>query len=139
MKNVEPAIGARYVLHVGCGPKRSEKLHEVFRNAHWHEIRVDINPAVDPDIVANITSIPQVADACIQAVWSSHNLEHLFAHDVAIALNEFRRVLVPGGFALLTLPDLQKAAEFIARGLLERPVYESRAGPICPIDICFGH
>ncbi|MCA8996833.1 MAG: methyltransferase domain-containing protein [Planctomycetaceae bacterium] len=83
--------------------------------------------------------MPEITDSSVDAVWSSHNLEHLFAHEVPVALKEFLRVLKPGGFALLTMPDLQKAAEYVAQGKLEDPVYESPAGPISAIDICFGH
>jgi protein O-GlcNAc transferase len=129
----------RRVLHVGCGPKRQDKLHRTFQAGDWQEIRVDIDPAVQPDIVATITAMPQIPDDTVDAVWSSHNLEHLFAHEVPIALREFLRVLKPGGFVLMTMPDLQKAGEFLARGQLEEPIYQSPAGPISAIDICFGH
>jgi hypothetical protein len=47
--------------------------------------------------------------------------------------------LKPGGFLLLTMPDLQCVAEFIAQGRLHEPLYQSEAGPISAIDICFGH
>ena len=129
----------RYVLHVGCGPKRREKLHQTFRQEPWQEIRVDINPAVKPDIIASIISMPQIPNNSMDAVWTSHNLEHLYAHEVPIALKEFLRVLKPGGFVLATMPDLQKTAEYIAAGKLEEPIYQSPAGPISAIDICFGH
>jgi protein O-GlcNAc transferase len=127
------------VLHVGCGPKRQDKLHRTFQTGDWQEIRVDIDPAVQPDIVATITAMPEIPGDSVDAVWSSHNLEHLFAHEVPIALREFLRVLKPGGFVLLTMPDLQKAGEYLARGQLEEPIYQSPAGPISAIDICFGH
>jgi ubiquinone/menaquinone biosynthesis C-methylase UbiE len=131
--------GRKYVLHVGCGSRNPEGLHQVFRDGTWTEVRLDVDPAVEPDIVASIVSMPQVPDASVEAVWSSHNLEHLFAHEVPTALKEFRRVLRPGGFVLLTMPDLQQAAAMIAEGLLEDTAYESPAGPIAPIDVCFGH
>jgi ubiquinone/menaquinone biosynthesis C-methylase UbiE len=124
---------------VGCGPPRSDKLHETFRTPLWQEIRLDIDAAVEPDIVASITAMPQVPDDSVDAVWSSHNLEHLYAHEVPVALREFLRVLKTGGFVLLTMPDLQKAAEYVAQGKLEEPIYQSPAGPISAIDICFGH
>jgi SAM-dependent methyltransferase len=139
MDNPTDSTACKRVLHVGCGRKRREKLHRAFQAGDWQEIRVDINPAVQPDVIASITDMPQIADSSIDAVWSSHNLEHLYAHEVPLALREFLRVLKPGGFVLLTMPDLQKAAEFIARGQLEEPIYQSPAGPIAAIDICFGH
>lgn len=80
-----------------------------------------------------------VETASFDAVWSAHNLEHLFAHEVPLALREFRRVLRPGGFALITLPDLQRAAELVAQDRLAEPAYVSPAGPIAPLDMLYGH
>ncbi len=71
--------------------------------------------------------------------WSSHNLEHLYAHEVPLALREFWRVLKPGGVAVLALPDIQEVARRVAAGNLEQTLYVSPAGPICAIDIMFGH
>ncbi len=53
--------------------------------------------------------------------------------------SEFYRVLKPGGFALITLPDLQRVAEYVAQGKLEEPLYVSAAGPIAAIDILYGY
>src|SRR5262249_53375888 len=136
---MEFQAGQKYVLHVGCGERNPESLHQMFRDGTWAEVRLDINPALEPEIVASITSMPQVPDASVEAVWSAHNLEHLFAHEVPKAFSEFKRVLRPGGFVLLALPDLQQVAVLIAEGRLEEPIYESPAGPISPIDVCFGH
>ena len=77
--------------------------------------------------------------ASVDAVWSSHNVEHLYAHQVPAALGEFHRVLKPGGFALITLPDLQAVCRYIADDKLEDVLYESPAGPIRPIDVVYGH
>jgi SAM-dependent methyltransferase len=130
---------ARQVLHVGCGAYTSEKLHAAFRDDNWHEVRLDINAAVHPDIVATITDMAPVADGCVDAVFSSHNLEHLYPHEVPVALREFKRVLKPTGFALITLPDLQEVARLVATGKLDEPVYMSPLGPIAPLDILYGY
>jgi ubiquinone/menaquinone biosynthesis C-methylase UbiE len=80
-----------------------------------------------------------VASASVDAVWSSHNLEHLFASEVPLALGEFFRVLRPGGAALITLPDLQAVAELVASDKLEDVAYVSPAGPIAPLDMIYGY
>lgn len=131
--------GKKVVLHVGCGPRIPGKLHPRFRTEEWAEVRLDIDPNVKPDIVASITDMKGVADASVDAVWSSHNLEHLFAHEVPVCLREFHRVLKPGGYALITLPDIQEIAKLIAEDKLEDTAYVSAAGPIAPIDMVFGY
>ncbi len=138
MPDSPPNIVRKCVLHVGCGHYKPGKLHQVFRNPEWLEVRLDIDPNVKPDIVASMTAMTPVADESVDAIFSSHNLEHLYAHEVPVALGEFFRVLKPGGFVLVTMPDLQRAAEYIAAGNLEGTVYESPAGPISAIDIVYG-
>ena len=127
------------VLHVGCGAKNPANLHKQFQSPDWHEVRLDINPDVAPDIVASMTEMHVVEDEQFDAIWSSHNLEHLETTDVPIALNGFARVLKPDGFLLITLPDLQKVAELVVQDKLDEPAYVSPAGPIAPIDMIFGH
>jgi ubiquinone/menaquinone biosynthesis C-methylase UbiE len=128
----------RVVLHVGCGVLRDDTLHPHFKEPGWRQVRLDINPIVQPDIVASITSMPMIKTNSMDAVWSSHNLEHLFAHEVPVALREFHRVLKPGGFLLLTLPDLKAIAALVAQDKLEDEAYKSLAGPITPLDMIYG-
>ena len=127
------------LLHVGCGRARPERLPACFREGAWREIRLDIDPAVRPDIVASLTDMAAVSDDSVHAVWSSHNLEHLEGFQVPRALAEIRRVLKPGGFALITLPDLEVVARLIVAGKGEEVLYTSPAGPITPLDMLFGH
>lgn len=131
--------GEYLVLHVGCGSPGPDKLHPQFREPGWREIRLDLDPAMEPDIVATITDMAVVPTGAVQAVWCSHNLEHLYAHEVPQAIGEFYRVLRPEGIALLTMPDLQRVAELVAADRLGEVAYQSPAGPICPIDMIYGH
>src|SRR4051812_41585625 len=104
------------VLHVGCGIRTEMKLHNAFRNDAWREIRLDIDSEVEPDIVASMTDMSAVGDGSVDAIYSSHNLEHLYPPEVPIALQEFSRVLSPLGVAVIAVPDLQSVAELIAAG-----------------------
>lgn len=131
--------GRRLVLHVGCGPPVAENLHDRFRTREWRELRLDVDPRMRPDIVADIVDMPEVPSESVDAVWSSHNIEHVYAYQVPRMLEEFLRVLRPGGEALITTPDLQRAAERIATGRLEDPLYDSDAGPVTPLDMVYGH
>jgi tetratricopeptide (TPR) repeat protein len=131
--------GKKHVLHVGCGGYNPKSLNERYKNEEWKEIRLDINKDVRPDILASLTDMSAVESNSVDAVWSSHNVEHLYAHDVPIALGEFLRVLKPGGHALITLPDLQQIAEYIIEDRLDEVIYESPIGPITGVDFIFGH
>src|SRR5215213_5077463 len=131
--------GSKRVLHVGCGSATLAKLPRGFQDGSWSEIRFDINPAVKPDIVGTITDMANVPSASMDAVYSSHNIEHVYAHEVVQTLQEFRRVLKEDGFAVITCPDLQEVAARMVDGRLFDPLYVSPAGPISPIDIIYGH
>lgn len=126
-------------LHVGCGQKRKDRTLPALNSDEWEEVRFDINEKVAPDIVGTMTDLSAVADNEFDAVFSSHNIEHLFTHEVPIALKEFLRVLKPEGFLLITCPDLQSVAKLVAEDKLVQPAYESPAGPISPLDILYGH
>jgi predicted SAM-dependent methyltransferase len=126
-------------LNVGCGYPLRQKLHARFQGPEWREIRLDLDAAVQPDIVCSITDMSPVATDSVDAVWSSHNLEHLQRHEVPSALTEFLRVLKPSGLLLLTLPDLQQVARLVAEDRLEDRAYTSASGPITPLDMIFGH
>jgi SAM-dependent methyltransferase len=128
------------VLHVGCGAADPAKLPPgYFPQGLWRELRLDIDPGVAPDIEASITDLAAVGTGSVDAVWSAHNLEHLFAHEVPLALAEIARVLRPGGFVLATMPDLQQVAALVAQDLLQDAAYQSMMGPISPLDMLYGH
>jgi predicted SAM-dependent methyltransferase len=126
-------------LNVGCGYPLRQKLHPHFHGPEWREIRLDLDPAVQPDIVCSMTDMRPVADDAVDAIWSSHNLEHLQRHEVPMALAEFVRVLKPCGLLLVTLPDLQQVAQLVIEDRLEDQAYASSSGPITPLDMIFGH
>ena len=130
----------KQVLHVGCGPKDPLSLNRVFRNDAWQETRLDIDPDVEPDIVATMTDLSGIGSGEYDAIWSSHNLEHLPAHEVPTALREFHRVLKEDGFLLITVPDLQAVAKLILEGGLEQQVGTNadRTIPITPRDMIYG-
>ena len=126
-------------LHVGCGPKRKDRTTPGFNSPDWTEIRLDIDARVQPDITGSMTDMAGVPSGSVDAVFSSHNIEHLYPHEVPIALAEFTRVLTEDGFAVITCPDLQSVCALIAQDKLVDPAYTSPAGPIAPIDIVYGH
>jgi ubiquinone/menaquinone biosynthesis C-methylase UbiE len=126
-------------LHVGCGPKRKDQTTRGFNSSGWSEIRLDIDAAVAPDVVGTMTDMGAVASESVDAIFSSHNIEHLYPHEVPVALAEFLRVLRPDGFVVITCPDLQSVCALVAQDKLTEPAYTSPAGPIAPLDILYGH
>jgi SAM-dependent methyltransferase len=129
----------RVFLHVGCGPARKDRTTRTFAGPDWRELRLDIDPGAAPDIIGSMADMAGVATGSVDAVFSSHNIEHLYAHEVPLALAEFRRVLRPDGFLVITCPDLQSVAALVAQDRLLDPLYTSPAGPIAAIDILYGH
>jgi SAM-dependent methyltransferase len=123
-------------LHVGCGPKRKDSTTAGF--ADWQELRFDIDMAVQPDLVGTMTDMAAVPSESVDAIYSSHNIEHLYPHEVPVALTEFLRVLRPDGFVVITCPDLQAVCALVAEDKLTETAYTSPAGPIAPIDILYG-
>ena len=106
--------------------------------APWRQVRVDVDPAAAPDIVADVTNLSPVASGAVDAVWTAHCIEHLYEHDVPVALAEIRRVLKDDGFACIIVPDLQRIAAYIAEDKMHEPLYTAPAGPVTPHDIVFG-
>ncbi len=127
------------LLHVGCGASTIKQTTAGFNDGLWQEIRFDINEKNNPDIIGSMTDMTAVASESIDAIFSSHNIEHLYFHEVLIALAEFRRVLKSNGFCIITCPDLQSVGALIAKDQLLETVYQSSAGPITPLDIVYGH
>tara|TARA_B110000208_G_scaffold156434_1_gene189780 strand:+ start:112 stop:714 length:603 start_codon:yes stop_codon:yes gene_type:complete len=125
-------------LHVGCGPQYKSQI-KGFDNENWKEIRFDIDEKVNPDIVGTLLDMSAVEAGSVDAIYSSHNIEHVFPHEVPIVLREFHRVLKDDGMVVLVCPDLQSVCEAVVDDKLLQPLYESPAGPISPIDILYGH
>lgn len=126
-------------LHVGCGSAKREHTTKGFNDGTWQEIRLDIDPGCAPDVVGTITDMKSIESGSVDAVFSSHNIEHIYPHEVAPALKEFLRVLSDDGFVILTCPDLQSVCSAVANNKLLEPLYQSAAGPIAPLDILYGH
>jgi SAM-dependent methyltransferase len=134
------AQSRKRVLNAGSGASNARALHQVFAPEAWEEIRIDIDPESEPHIVASITDLrTSCAARSFDAIWASHILEHLYAHEVASAFAEFKRTLKPDGFALVTLPDLETVASLILEHGPDRVAYTSPAGPITALDMLFGH
>ena len=126
------------LLHVGCGPQDKSQL-KGFNNNNWNEIRLDIDKDVNPDIVGTLIDLKLVETASVDAVYSAFNIDHIYPHEVPIALKEFYRVLQDDGIVVITCPDMQGVCDAIAQDKLLGVLYNSSSGPISPIDVLFGN
>ena len=116
------------VLHAGSG---HEPLPAYLGDVAGDVVTLDIDPRCDPSIVGDIRDLGDIGR--FDVVYCSHAIEHLSWSDVDRALREFRRVLLPGGFLVVFVPDLEGVRP------TEEVLYVSPAGPICGLDMYWGH
>ncbi len=115
------------VLHAGCGGNTLPDWLPA-----TEEVRLDADPAVHPHVVAPITDMGAIGP--FDALYCSHVLEHVWPHEVPIALAEFRRVLKPGKPAFIVVPNLEGVP------CDDTVMYETpSAGPITGRDMYYGH
>lgn len=71
---------------------------------------LDIEPRPHVDYVGDAADLSQFADNSINKIYASHVLEHFHHgvnHELTHTLQEWHRVLKPGGELLLSVPDLR--------------------------------
>ena len=101
LEGVPNSLEPRTVLVAGSGPRKMDQWDkEGFKTVY-----LDIEPRNNPDIVANMTDLGNIGP--FNVIYCCHALEHLYPHEVNVALSEFRRVLKPGGAAVVIVPDLE--------------------------------
>jgi len=80
-------------LNLGAGLTRRPEGH----------LAIDCNPRTNPDVLCRLPIIP-FRDETVDAIYSSHFIEHLVDDDVIILMGEMYRVLKPGGTAYIVTP-----------------------------------
>jgi len=116
----------KLVLHCGAGGSPLP-----FYMQHCKEIKVDIDPETEPDILANMAELPENIGP-FDAVFSSHALEHLWPHEVKPCLEGWLRVLKPGGSVILFVPDLEGVQP------TKEVLYVAASGPVTGFDMYYG-
>ena len=89
------------VLMVGSGPERINP----WESHGFAAVYLDIDPRTNPDIVASMTDLGDIGP--YDLVYCCHALEHVYPHEVNVALREFKRVLKAGGKVMIVVPDLE--------------------------------
>lgn len=116
----------RSVLIAGSGPERMPEWEQ----NNFKPFYLDIEPRNNPDILADMCEMGEIGPFDI--VFCCHALEHLYPHQVYWALTEFKRVLKPGGIAVILVPDLEDVKP------TEDPLDYPEAGPICGLHLFYG-
>lgn len=81
-------------LHLGCGPRVIPGF-----------IHVDAQAAPHVDVVGPVDRLEGFETDSADLIYASHVLEHFGRHEVQAVLNEWFRVLRPGGQLRLAVPD----------------------------------
>src|ERR1700752_3058711 len=100
------------ILNIGAGPREAT----IDIPSGWTETRLDIDPAAEPDIVADARDLSMIPDASYDVVYASHVIEHVYAYEVEPMVAEWHRVLVPHGTIRILTPDLLSVFEMVVRG-----------------------
>jgi predicted SAM-dependent methyltransferase len=109
MRPVGTPKGKKIILDLGCG-----QTDAYFPN-EGAAIRVDLREDGQPDYVCDVRQLP-FDDHYADVVYSSHTLEHFGRWETETVLDEWLRVLKPGGELRLVIPDVTWAAQEIVGG-----------------------
>jgi predicted SAM-dependent methyltransferase len=92
-------MGEPIRLHLGCGAREIPNF-----------VHIDIMDAAHVDICHKVDNLP-FPDNTASLIYVSHVLEHFGRFEVEGVLQEWRRVLVPGGVLRLAVPDFAAVVE----------------------------
>lgn len=81
-------------------------------------VGVDFDPDVDPEVLSDVGDLSWLEDDCVDMILASHLLEHLTLQDSRKALKEWLRVLKPGGFLDVAVPDVNQVYLMWRKGQL---------------------
>jgi hypothetical protein len=126
-----------HMLHMGSSSKRIANIKPYYQTG-WRETRLDLMADCEPDIVCDVMDMRAIPSGAYQSVYSSHNIEHVYAYQARHVLKDTRRLLADGGFALIRTPDMQKIAKIFAEQGPDAVLYTSPAGPITAHDTLYG-
>ncbi len=104
MKKYAPVLKG-HILDVGSG--RNNRYHALCTNAEKFTT-LDTDPRGQPDILSSAETIP-LADNCMDGVLCTQVLEHV-PHPQTV-MKEIARVLKPGGYCVLTVPQMNELHE----------------------------
>lgn len=97
-------------LHLGCGKRYIPGF-----------VHIDAVDYPHVDHVASIDNLSFIPDNSVELIYNCHVLEHFKRRDVVRVLQEWNRVLTPGGTLRVSVPDFSKLCELYQRdGQIDR-------------------
>jgi SAM-dependent methyltransferase len=95
-------------LHLGCGQKYIAGFFHVDALAYPHI-----------DHIGPVDVLDFLEDGAVDLIYACHVLEHFGRNDYQRVLNEWARVLAPGGVLRVAVPDFAACAQLYVEGKLE--------------------
>ena len=100
-----------FKINFACGYKMWDGFFCVDAVEHPQSKRPpDLLHALEFDGTRLINPLP-LDDGCADELHSIHFLEHVYQWEATAVIQEFRRLLKPGGLLVLELPNVRKAAK----------------------------
>lgn len=126
-----------YLVDIGVGNNyTSEWIHLDFfhiRYRFWKKINHK-KPEVQWDLRYPLRCPDSICDGC----YSSHTLEHLYPDKAYQLLSEIHRILKPGCWLRIVLPDLKRVVDYY-NGIIKIPEYTFGAEAISNATQNWGH
>jgi hypothetical protein len=109
----DPMNADRKVCNLGAGNVYFQGSTEV--DPKPHVITVDLNEEAHPTFRCDVRVLPTEWHEMFDEVMASHVLEHIRWEETDETLEEWVRILKPGGELKVGVPDLKAAAEMVLR------------------------
>lgn len=91
-----------------------------FSSPTW--TNVDCQEKWNPDVLADIRSMPMFADESAEIIILWHVIEHFGCGEADPIIKECHRILQPGGRLIVATPDLEKLARAFTRKWHDMPL-----------------
>lgn len=104
ISNTRLLKGGPYKLHIGPGPKWKKT------GEGW--VTLDVDPTRG-DVVINLNDFEKLPfdNDSVECIYGSHIFEHVSIYSSLRLFKECYRILVPGGYFRLVLPDIRRSIE----------------------------
>lgn len=97
-------------LHLGSARRRLKGF-----------VNVDREYSEGIDLVADVSDLSSFKNSSVTEIYTSHTLEYFDKEEVRGVLAEWKRVLSPGGFLFVSVPDFERLIQIYASsGQIER-------------------